>query len=212
MTEYLRAEYGPLKVHYAKELDGGGSTFGQAYVPFVRQHFGTVRDTFEWCAGPGFIGLSLLAAGLSENLTLGDVNEAAQRAVARTVEENGLDDRVRFFLSDCFAQVPGGLKWDLVVGNPPHVNAVTPHSEFQLNHSPLMWQDVDWSLHRRFYTETRERLNPGGAVLIQENYKFSQPEEFTGMIQEAGLELVGAFPCGTGHEDYYFLWSRLPRE
>ncbi|GAA2975284.1 class I SAM-dependent methyltransferase [Streptomyces enissocaesilis] len=210
MTTYSQARYGPVSVSYTAELDGGGNTFGRAYDPFVRSRFGRVGSVFELCAGPGFIGFSLLAAGLCDTLDLGDVNPDAQAAVERTVEENGLHGKVRFHLSDGFGDVPEDLRWDLMVGNPPHVNATAATSDYQRAHSALIWKDTDWAIHRRFYAEAAQRLRPGGSIVIQENHRFSTPEDFTDMVEKSGLEVVGAFACGPGYEDYYFLWSQLP--
>lgn len=210
MAKYSQVEYGPIRVSFTADLDGGGNTFGRAYAPFVEQHFGKVGSVFEWCAGPGFIGFSLLAAGLCDRLDLGDVNKAAQCAALRTIEDNGLRERVRFHLSDCFAAVASPLRWDLMVGNPPHVNAAAAASDYQHMHSPLIWKDTDWSIHSRFYAEAPHHLRPGGSVVIQENHRFSAPRDFRRMIDDAGLEAVGAFECGPGYEDYYFVWSRLP--
>jgi len=45
----------------ALNLDGGGSTFGQDFIPVLRARgMPKVQRTFEWCSGPGFIGFSLL--------------------------------------------------------------------------------------------------------------------------------------------------------
>jgi methylase of polypeptide subunit release factors len=211
MMTYSVVDYGSVRVSYTADLDGGGNDFGQAYVPFVQEHLGPVDSVFEWCAGPGFIGFALLAAGLCRSLDLGDVNPAAGAAVTRTLEQNGLGERVRFHESDCFTQIPGDLRWDLVVGNPPHMNtpAVSP---YQRGHSPLIWQDTAWGIHRRFYRQVRDRLRPGGSVIIQENRHFSGPDDFMRMIGDSGLEVVGDHVCGHGHEDYYFLWSRVPGE
>lgn len=206
MTGYAQADCEGVRVSYTADLDGGGNAFGRAYVPFLRSRLGRVERAFEWCAGPGFIGFSLLGAGLCERLDLGDVNVAARDAVARTVADNDLAGRVRFHLSDCFDQVPAE-SWDLMVANPPHVNAAAPASAYQHSHSPLIWQDTDWSIHRRFYAGAARHLRPGGAVVVQENHRFSAPEDFSTMVKEAGLEVVGAFECGPGFEDYYFLWS-----
>ncbi|MFF1697657.1 methyltransferase [Streptomyces sp. NPDC058257] len=209
MPSYLKAPYGSVLVSYTQDLDGGGNTFGRTYEAFVRQHFGSVESVFEWCAGPGFIGFSLLASGLCKTLDLSDVNPDAERAVEATVRENSLDGQVRFHLSDSFTQVAAGLRWDLMVGNPPHVNQAAPASDYQHSHSALIWKDTDWSIHRDFYAAAPRFLRPGGSVVIQENYRFSQPSDFTEMIEGAGLETVGTFDCGPGFEDYYFLWSRL---
>jgi len=204
---YSLVTYGSVQVFYTGALDGGGNDFGRAYVPFVREHLGPVDSVFEWCAGPGFIGFSLLAAGLCASLDLGDVNPEAGAAIARTVEVNHLDGLVRSHRSDCFAEVPTDLRWDLVVGNPPHMNVPAPESDYQLGHSPLIWQDTAWEIHRRFYRQVRARLRPEGSVLIQENRHFSAPEDFRDMINESGLELIGGYECAD-HDDYYFVWSR----
>ena len=57
LRPWRRVTYGDLRVHYKKHLDGGGSDFGQEYIPLLRS-LGMPRQTrvFEWCSGPGFIG------------------------------------------------------------------------------------------------------------------------------------------------------------
>lgn len=210
VTAYRHVTFGEIRVSYTPALDGGGMGFGQAYVPFVREHLGPVDRLLEWCAGPGFIGFSLLAAGLCGTLDLADVNEDTEPAVRDTVRANGLDGRATAHVSDCFAQIPPELSWDLVVGNPPHVNSDDARTDYRRRHSPLIWQDSDWAIHRRFYRQVRDRLRPGGNVILQENHRFSSPDDFKGLIEESGLDHVGVFDCGPGLEDYYFLWSRLP--
>jgi 16S rRNA G1207 methylase RsmC len=118
---WRQVSYDGLSVYYHSGLDGGGGTFGQEYRD-LSQWAGQPprRRVFEWCAGPGFIGFSLLAYGLCDSLGLADVNEAAVDACRITAAENGLEDRVWVYHSDNLASVPGTERWDLVVGNPPH--------------------------------------------------------------------------------------------
>jgi len=42
-----------IRVNYLYRLDGGGTSFGQDYIPYLRNR-GMPRQarTFEWCAGP----------------------------------------------------------------------------------------------------------------------------------------------------------------
>src|ERR1700743_1309454 len=49
-----------ITVQYAKILDGGGSSFGQQFLEAVALTTGHTSHVFEFCAGPGFIGFSLL--------------------------------------------------------------------------------------------------------------------------------------------------------
>src|SRR3954468_4442546 len=117
---YYKIKYNQIAVNYLPELDGGGMTFGPQYLGVIRQKLGRIGHAFEYCAGPGFIGFSLLANGLCDRLTLADVNPAAVKAVEATSRENHLEDRVTVYQSDCLDSIPETEKWDLVVSNPPH--------------------------------------------------------------------------------------------
>ena len=60
-NRWKSASYGDIRVHFKKHLDGGGRTFGQDLVTFLELHgMPQQQRVFEWCAGPGFIGFSLL--------------------------------------------------------------------------------------------------------------------------------------------------------
>ncbi len=72
-SPYEIAEFGDIRVFFAPELDGGGSGYGQDYISFLQQNLGPQNCVFEWCAGPGFIGFSILAHGLCDSLCLADV-------------------------------------------------------------------------------------------------------------------------------------------
>jgi hypothetical protein len=54
---YLRrwrtVRYGDIRVHYKTHLDGGGSQFGQNYIPILKA-LGMPKQQriFEWCSGP----------------------------------------------------------------------------------------------------------------------------------------------------------------
>src|SRR5579862_2277461 len=61
-NRWRSVNYGAIRVHFKKHLDGGGSSFGQDLVTFLElRGMPQQRRVFEWCAGPGFIGFSLLA-------------------------------------------------------------------------------------------------------------------------------------------------------
>ena len=103
------------------ELHKGGMSFGQDF-PRVLNELGVGRcqRMFEYCAGPGYIGYSLLAAGWCETLALADVSRDAVAAARRTAAFNRLDERVAVYESDALDQIPADERWDLVVSNPPH--------------------------------------------------------------------------------------------
>jgi methylase of polypeptide subunit release factors len=192
-------------VFFLPHLDGGGSTFGQDVVRFARERIGPVGHALEWCSGPGFIGLSLLANGLCDRLTLCDINPEAVEVANETVRRNDLGDRVEVFRSDCLDAVPP-RQLDLVVANPPHTAGDRLFPKFG---PEILYRDPDWAAHRRFYRAVGDYLAPGGSVLIQENGLFSRVADFATMIDEAGLELVESSPSLA---QYYFVWSRKPAD
>ena len=198
---WWRVRYAGLRVHYKRHLDGGGNDQGQEYLPFLADRnapkFGRV---FEWCAGPGFIGFSLLAHGFCESLCVADVNEEAVTACRRTVRDNRLGDRVSVYHSDNLRSIPASEQWDLVVSNPPHFSADAT--------TDLRLHDPSWQLHRDFFDNVGKFLKPSGVIVLQENNLGSTAATFKDMIEQAGL--VTIFVQGDGgkltpYPRYYYL-------
>lgn len=219
MTEfYQRKTYGGIDVFYSDDLDGGGARFGQDFLSFLPEHSGSVTHVLEWCAGPGFIGFSLLAAGLCKKLTLIDINPAAVAACQQTIARNNLGDRVWTAQSDCFDALDQGPTFNLVVANPPHCPTTTPSPG---GHPALLYNDLDWRIHRKFYEQVPRYLAHGGRVILQEDESQSNGEHFKGMIEGAGLEYLGTHMCAWAEKKYppqgttlfpryYYVCSRLP--
>ena len=197
-----------VAVCYTPELDGGGTRYGQDYVRLVRERFGRVGSLMEWCAGPGFIGFSLLAHDLCDELTAADLNPAAVEACRATVSLNNLHSRVRVYLSDNLSAIPRTVRWDLVVGNPPHSGSkeIVPRLKHR---SRFLYMDAGWEIHRRFYRTVRHHLHEGSSVVVQENSTFSSVDDFRDMIRDGGLEIIGVEECPAEPEGmYYYIWSK----
>ncbi len=153
---------GGIRVYYKKGLDGGGSTFGQDYIPlFRRWGVPMARRAFEWCSGPAYIGFSLLGNGFCETLCLADINPEAVASCERTIRKNRLEQRVSVYHSDNLGRIPPEEKWDLVVSNPPHFVDEFP--------GDLRAHDPDWRIHRGFFLNVGRYLNPGAILVLQEN-------------------------------------------
>ena len=206
MRPYRTATYAGVRVAYKRHLDGGGSTFGQAFVPVLRKRgMPKVARAFEWCAGPGFIGFSLLAHGLCDTLCLADVNPEAVAACAKTVRDNRLEDKVAVYRSDNLENIPPAEQWDLVVSNPPHF--------VDTSFGQLRYHDPDWRVHRGFFGHVARHLKPGGVIVLQENNAGSTPATFSAMIAEAGLRVVfeqDAAPTRTADSRMFYLGIMRP--
>jgi methylase of polypeptide subunit release factors len=195
--------YGRINVFYSDSLEGGGTLpWGQSVVDLVRDRIGPVDRAFEWCAGPGFIGFSLLSEGLCGSLTLADINPSAIEVAQATIEHNGLSGTVDTYVSDCFDSVPSAEKWDLVVGNPPHADS----SEILFPKPAVIYQDLGWRSHRKFYEQVGEHLTENGSIVILEKGAFSKPETFRPMIDSSPLlTWVDAVPTVEG---FYLIWAK----
>ena len=197
---WKHAACGDIRVYFKRHLDGGGTSFGQDFIPFLESRR-TPRQqrVFEWCAGPGFIGFSILAQGLAETLCLADINTEAVDACRLTITENGLAERVSVCYSDNLKDIPDSERWDLVVSNPPH---------FDDRVGDLRGHDDDWHLHREFFAAVGRFLKPGGVIVLQENNRGSTVETFRDMIEASDLSIAfvdKARPQRTERDWFYFI-------
>lgn len=199
---YKTVRYGDIDVYYEESLHGGGMTFGQEFISAVKKKVGPIEHLFEFCAGPGFIGFSLLAEGLCKKLTLADINPAAVESCRETIRANSLSEKVSVYLSDCLDDIPETEKWDLVVSNPPHFES--SQAEYE---SDIRRFDPGWTIHRRFYRDISKYLKPNGTILFQENMKASSTEDFLEMIRQNGLAVTDEYYV-TSTSAFYFVTSK----
>lgn len=209
---YATVNLGGIDVCFTDDLDGGGARYGQDYINFVERRLGPRSRTFEWCAGPGFIGFSLLGHGLTESLCLADVNPAAVAACEETIRRNGLEARVDVYVSDGLDALPATERWDLVVGNPPHSG--TDEVRTEIKRPTAIYQDAGWKIHEDFYSSVGPHLAPDAQIVVQENLRFSSAETFAPMLSGNGLQLVDSPLCETpeGNTLYFYMWSIANRE
>lgn len=177
-----------LKVYYQPGMDGGGTWFGQEYVTMVADRYRRRMGVcFEWCAGPGFIGYSLLDHGQCDRLVLADCYQPAVAAAKQTATDpdNRIQDRVKVHQSLTIGDLPETEPFDLVVGNPPHFYHPSDHTTFD-----RLDCDPGWSTHQEFFAHIGDRLTDDGKILLQENWLGSQPDTFRPWIEAAGLQIT----------------------
>lgn len=85
------------------------------------------HDVLDLCTGNGSLAVLAAMAWPEVQVTGADISADALAVARINVERHGLQERVRLVPSDALASVPG--PWDLILCNPPYVNA---HSMAQL--------------------------------------------------------------------------------
>lgn len=182
-----------IEVFYKIELDGGGTTFGQDYLPVLKSKYpGRVFDrAYEWCSGPGFIGFSILSHGICRTLCLSDLYDPSITAAEITIdlESNQCRDLVTAYLCKDVALIPRHEQFDLVVANPPHFNDFNgiPSNDYT---GIRISKDINWRAHRNFFDNIKPYLTSDGIILLQEHIHGAKITDLVGMIEQNGLRIT----------------------
>ena len=189
----------------------------------------TVKDAFEWCSGPGWIGFGLLDREIAEHVTFGDINPEAIECVGESIDLNGVENMCEAYVSPNFDNIPEYETFDLVVGNPPSYCNLNPeHPAYHLNSGDLRPNDPGWVAHIDFYHHLPDYLEDGGRCVILEaephkkevvippfDIPYDQrPEKpidiFRQLIKDAGLKYEGCSRVGSllGVLDIYAIECR----
>ena len=179
-----------FEIEYTYEMDGGGTTFGTEYADVLKSRYPGKQFNlaYEWCSGPAFIGFDLLDHKICKSLLCTDIYYPAIECIRNSAKANQLSN-VRAILLEDLALLPSDIKFDLVVGNPPHFGS-SIHDESHRNRIVL---DKDWETHRNFFNNIKSHLTSDAVILLQENLSGSTPDTFEKMINEAGLKITEWF-------------------
>ncbi|MEN3290765.1 MAG: ribosomal protein glutamine methyltransferase, partial [Burkholderiales bacterium] len=82
----------------------------------------SVMNVLELCTGSGCLPIMLADAFPNAQVDTVDISADALAVARRNVEEYQLQDRINLIESDLYAKLPE-KKYDLIVTNPPYVNA-----------------------------------------------------------------------------------------
>lgn len=183
-----------INVSYSDDLNGGGLHASKDYIIVLKKLYGNTvfEHCMEWCAGPGYIGFSILGAKICKQLTLVDINPDAITVVNKTIDNNNIQSIVDSYLSDNFVTVDVNKKFDLIVGNPPHFSEdvyMKHHGLWRDTHSRI-YRDKDWNIHRQFFQTVGQYLSPSGKILLLESTRGSSEETFKTMIEDNGLRIT----------------------
>lgn len=77
----------------------------------------------DLCTGSGCIGIACAMHLQAEHVDLSDISPAALAVASRNIEHYGLEDSVHTIQSDVFEAFGDYQQYDLIVSNPPYVDA-----------------------------------------------------------------------------------------
>lgn len=187
-----------LDVYYTNETNGGGDFFALEYMDVIKEWYGHVDHAFEWCSGPGFIGYSLLATNICNNISFLEKYSPSVDMCQKTKDHSKFKDKINIYLDSSLDNIPSSEKFDLVVGNPPHWGSAEAAKEalnfnFDLVEIPRLVDilvDQDWEIHKDFFKKIKNHLSKNGKILLQENLTGSNPRHFEDLVKGTGLKVM----------------------
>lgn len=204
--ELKKIKLNNIEIYTADQLDGYGLQHVSDFIS-VCKHFYKDRkfkNALEWCSGPGYFGFMLFDYDLAEKVTLTDIFEPLHEVVNETIAINQLEDKVKFMVSDNFANVDE--KFDLIVGNPPHFNFELEYNEETIRcHEHRKFMDRHWKIHDNFFRHVSNYLTDDGEIVLMENCKGSVPDTFKQMIEENNLQIKDIQKSQEFPNDVYFI-------
>ena len=125
---------------------------------FMARHVRVGPDDVVLDMGTGSGIQAVVAGQTAARVVAVDINPEAVRCARENVEANGLAATVSVVEGDLFSCLEPGQRFSVILFTPPYMEG-TPKS--QLDHALF---DPDKILLRRFFSEARDYLAPGGYV------------------------------------------------
>jgi ribosomal protein L3 glutamine methyltransferase len=159
-----------------------------------------VAHVLELCTGSGCLAIMLAQAFPNAQVNAVDLSADALQVAARNVKDYQLQDQVTLQQSDMYHALPPARKFDLIVSNPPYVNAgsmkALPPEYLHEPQMALAGGDDGMDLVRQIIAGARERLTERGVLVVEignerENVEAAFPQlELTWLSTSAGDDAV----------------------
>jgi len=158
-----------------------------------------VTHVLELCTGSGCLPIMLADAFPQAQIDAVDISEDALAVAQRNVNDYGLQNRIALIQSDLYANVPTH-KYDLIVSNPPYVNATSmsrlPQEYLREPQIALAGGEDGMDLVREIVAGAGQRLTPNGVLVVEignerEHAEAAFPDlELTWLSTSAGDDMV----------------------
>jgi len=159
----------------------------------------SIHTVLDLCTGSGCLAILAALAFPQATVDAVDISRDALEVARRNVDDYGLQDRVHLVESDLFAKL-GGRKYDLIISNPPYVNAESVAAlPPEYRHEPQLalgsGQD-GLDATRAILRHAAAHLNPDGILAVEIGHNRDALEAaypalpFTWLEVEAGADFV----------------------
>jgi ribosomal protein L3 glutamine methyltransferase len=128
------------------------------------------EHVLDMCTGSGCIGIAALQSLPNVVVDLVDISPAAIAVAKQNIALHGVEDRVTAIESDLFAQL-AGKKYDLIMSNPPYVDAAEIAAmPKEFHHEPMLGlaSGADGlTLTRKLLAQAADYLTEYGVLIVE---------------------------------------------
>ena len=164
----------------------------------------SVASVLDLCTGSGCLAIFAAHAFPAARVDAIDLSPDALAVAARNVSDYELTARIRLLESNLFAAL-GKERYDLIISNPPYVNAASMRSlpaEYQREPALALASGEDGlDLTRAILAAARERLTPNGLLVVEIGHNREQ-------LEAAFPDTAFTWLDTTAGDQYVFLLSR----
>lgn len=160
----------------------------------------------DFGTGSGCLAIAIAVNAPAAAVHAVDISAAALRVAGDNAARHGVAQRIHFHEGDGFAALPEGLKFDLLVANPPYIPSAeidTLEPEVR-DHDPRGALDGGpdgLDLYRRLAAEAGPRLRPGGRLMLE--FGDGQAEALCSLFAAHGWRVEGVERDYTGRQRFF---------
>lgn len=141
----------------------------QGFEPWIEAD--RVGRVLDLCTGSGCIAIAAAHYLPEAEVDAVDISEPALVVAQENVERHGQEGQVHLYLSDLYEGLPAGVRYDVIVSNPPYVS----HEEHEAlpaeyHREPalgLKADDEGLEVAISILRGAKQRLNPGGILIVE---------------------------------------------
>lgn len=141
----------------------------------------TINRILDLCCGSGCIGIAAGYIFDEAEVVLSDIDEHALEVAAINVEKHDIADQVSLIQSDLLSELGSEDKFDLILSNPPYVDANTVSllpEEFLHEPAIALGSGEDGLFcTRKILATALDYLNPGGTLVVEVGASWDLLEE-----------------------------------
>ena len=141
-------------------------------VDTLRAGFARPQRILDLCAGSGCIGTYVLHELPSAHIDFAEIDTTHHATIVKNIAVNNLPvSQTCIFGGDLFAEIPQGTRYDLILTNPPYIDATLERTDANVHahepHQALYGGTHGMEIINRIIAEAPTYLTPAGTLVIE---------------------------------------------